>query len=159
MSFKTYPSIAIANYFIEKSLAEQTPLTPMKLQKLVYNAHGWYLALTHTNLIGEDVCAWSYGPVIPQLYHAFKGYGKSNITKSAQDFLMNVFTVNSQDQFSKDFLDKIWDTYKNLSAIQLSNDTHKEGSPWAQCYKPETKHVVIPSKIIESYFKGLANAN
>jgi hypothetical protein len=32
---------AIANYFIDKALEDDRELTPMKLIKLVYLAHGW----------------------------------------------------------------------------------------------------------------------
>jgi uncharacterized phage-associated protein len=41
----SYPAEAIANYFIGKSITNpKTSLTPLKLIKLVYVAHGWYLA-------------------------------------------------------------------------------------------------------------------
>jgi len=44
----------------------------MKLQKLVYYAHGWHLALNNEPLIDEQVECWQYGPVISSLFHEFK---------------------------------------------------------------------------------------
>jgi len=49
----TYSSFEVANYFIKKSLQEKRPITPMKLQKLIYFAHGWNLGLAGKPLINE----------------------------------------------------------------------------------------------------------
>ena len=38
-----YSAIAIANYFVDCSKGK-SDLTPMKMQKLIFIAHGWYLA-------------------------------------------------------------------------------------------------------------------
>jgi len=65
------PSAAVANYFLDLGLRESIPITPLKLQKLVYFAHGWYLGFTGEPLLNEGIQAWEYGPVIPSLYHDF----------------------------------------------------------------------------------------
>jgi uncharacterized phage-associated protein len=78
----THNPIAIANYFIE--LAKF--ITPMKLQKLVYFAHGWCLALADKPLINEKIEAWQYGPVVSSLYREFKKYGNEGITSPAVEF-------------------------------------------------------------------------
>src|SRR5208282_4587731 len=70
-----YPSMAVANWFIENL----SRVDPLKLQKLVYFAHGWHLALRDQPLIDELVEAWDYGPVVPSLYHQFKRYGNQSI--------------------------------------------------------------------------------
>ena len=71
---------AIANYFLDKSI----DLTPMKIIKLVYIAHGWHLAITDKPLIEDYVQAWEFGPVIPDLYHEFKKYGNTPIKTYAK---------------------------------------------------------------------------
>src|SRR5215510_7158653 len=76
---RPYDSKAAANWFLDLG----QPLTPMKLQKLVYFAHGWSLALTGVPLIKDAVEAWRYGPVIPALYHEFKHNGARPITDRA----------------------------------------------------------------------------
>jgi len=53
----------------------------MQLIKLVYIAHGWTLGLYNQPLIGKQVEAWTYGPVIPSVYHDFKHYGRDPITQ------------------------------------------------------------------------------
>ena len=86
-------ALEIANYFIEKSLDSGVDLTPMKLNKLVYIAHGWYLGLSDRPLIGEAAQAWKYGPVIPSIYHRFKAYGGAQITslEPANDLVTIVY--------------------------------------------------------------------
>ena len=55
-----YNALVVANYFIDKAKAEGVSLTPMKLQKLIYMAHGWHLALYDKPLIDEQFQAWDY---------------------------------------------------------------------------------------------------
>ncbi|MFQ5632018.1 MAG: Panacea domain-containing protein, partial [bacterium] len=57
-----YDSRLIANYFIDFARKDGVAISPMKLQKLVYFAHGYYLAITGQPLIEEEIQAWRYGP-------------------------------------------------------------------------------------------------
>jgi uncharacterized phage-associated protein len=82
----TYSPLAIANYFIELAKKKDKFITPMKLQKLVYFAHGWCLALSDEPLIDEKIEAWKYGPVVTSLYHEFKRYGNDGIKEHAVEF-------------------------------------------------------------------------
>ena len=85
----SYPAKAVANYFIDIARCEGEQLSPMKIQKLVYFAHGWYLALYDEPLLDEKIEAWRYGPVVPSLYHEFKRYGSGTIERYAIDFEAN----------------------------------------------------------------------
>ena len=69
----------VANWFLDRADKDGKPLDPMKLQKLIYFAHGWHLALTSKPLINEHPEAWAYGPVIPSIYHRFKKYGRDAV--------------------------------------------------------------------------------
>src|SRR5688572_9338191 len=116
-----FSPIAIANYFIAKSLESGKDLTPMKLVKLVYLAHGWYLGLTSKPLISEAVQAWKYGPVINSVYHTFKKYGNDQILALDNDFSSFQFAPPQvEDGNIKSYLDKIWDVYSVYSGLQLS---------------------------------------
>lgn len=83
-------SKSLANFLIDLAQAEGQTLDPMKLQKLVYYAHGWYAGYTGERLINEEVEAWPYGPVIPSLYDEFKRYGSGKIASKATDFCNGV---------------------------------------------------------------------
>ena len=113
-------------------------ISPMKIQKLVYLAHGWYLAVKGKPLIDDPIQAWHYGPVIPNLYQEFKKYGEGPIKRFALEY--NPYTnepltvASPNDESTIQILNKVYDFYGGFSAIQLSNLTHKQGTPWADTW-------------------------
>ena len=72
-------SITVANEFISLAKKDGYYFTPMQLLKLVYIAHGWMFGFFNEPLIDDDIEAWKYGPVIPNLYQAIKNYGSRQI--------------------------------------------------------------------------------
>src|ERR1700680_3484243 len=66
-----FSAAAVANEFLRLAHRDNKPITPLKMQKLVYFAHGWHLALTGRPLLSEPIQAWEYGPVIPTIYKEF----------------------------------------------------------------------------------------
>jgi uncharacterized phage-associated protein len=118
----------IANYFLELGRRDWIPIDPMKLQKLVYLAHGWSLLFLNKPLIREPIEAWRYGPVVPELYQEFKRFGGSPITQPAQ--MGPGESTSGLDQETKSLLEAVWERYKSLSPIQLSILTHEAGSAW-----------------------------
>lgn len=154
------PVQAIANFFIEKGAAESIPITPMKLLKLVYIAHGWHLGLTQLPLIDEDVEAWRYGPVIPSLYRRFKSFG--NLPIPATEISQNVQLSNPER--IKPFLERVWNSYKGFSAIELSSMTHAKNTPWYQVWEVEGgKNCmgadISPQVIQKHYMEKAANGS
>ncbi|MCD0489944.1 DUF4065 domain-containing protein [Pedobacter sp. MC2016-14] len=160
----------IANFFIKKSLDTGKEVTPMKLLKLVYIAHGWYLALADQDLIDEGVQAWKYGPVIPSVYHKFKVYGNNIINSLAKfdvpgwsnDPFTQGVEINNLSKISEDdkkFLDRIFEVYGDLSGIQLSNLTHEIGTPWYNVWNEQigknNREKIIPNNLIKEHYKNL----
>lgn len=61
-----YSAKAVANYFLAQY--GKHGLNPLKLQKLVYIAHGWNLAVRNQPLVDNELPeAWEYGPVFASL--------------------------------------------------------------------------------------------
>lgn len=160
----------IANFFIKKSLDTGIPVTPMKLLKLVYIAHGWYLALSGEDLINEGVQAWKFGPVIPSVYHKFKIYGNDKVTATVQydtpawstspfERGLDLSDMSSISDVDKKFLERIWDVYGKYSGIELSNMTHQENTPWDTVWNKDNgknqKDAIIPNEMIKTYYDSL----
>jgi len=156
--------LKIANYFVSKSINTGKELSPIKVLKLVYLSHGWYLGLTDKALIGEAVQAWKYGPVVEGVYHAFKSYGSEQITSYAIDYNSNKIKIPiptlENDKVLIEFLDRIWEVYGDLSGLILSTITHETGSPWDIIYNKQggkDKHgTIIPNDLIRDYYKRKA---
>ena len=70
-----YKALDIAKWFIFRYAEIEEPgepLTLMKLLKLLYYAEGCSLALNNKSLFEEDILAWEHGPVVSEVYDAYK---------------------------------------------------------------------------------------
>lgn len=157
--------IAVANSFIDIARRNGVGITPMKLQKLVYYAHGWSLGILGEPLIDGVIEAWKYGPVIDSIYHEFKHYGSDEITQPATVFDFGSFELIEPriegDETSLSLIAKVWDEYGRYSAITLSSMTHAAGSPWeiSREGRDEARSVPISNEVIRDYFEKLAVRN
>ncbi|MBS4050385.1 Panacea domain-containing protein [Methylomonas rivi] len=160
----TYQTKAIANKFIDLAKEGGSPLSPMKLQKLVYFAHGWFLSLSKGQpLIDEKIEAWRYGPVVPSLYHEFKSLGSKTIRDYATDMDKDFEIVTPHlpdDESLSAFIKKIWEVYGKYDGIQLSNITHKPDTPWAKVWGENgvPKNTDIPDSDIKEYFDKIRDS-
>jgi|SRR6218665_458947 len=151
--FAMYSPSQIADYFLSKSTPER-PITPMKLNKLVYIAHGWNLAIEDCPLIDEHPEAWKYGPVIPSLYHRFKNYGNSNIDYKPEAPELAQGTI--------ELLNEVWEKYGNDTGITLSSKTHQPGTPWYNAWNDKGKSQMsfeISDNSIKAHYNELLLKN
>lgn len=158
-----YDPAAVANYLIDLAERNGKPLTPMALQKLVYIAHGWHLAITGQPLLNERVEAWTWGPVIPSLYHQFKGFGSQPITQKAfwsRGFDFGPASLEDASEDTKEILNRVWEVYSKYTPIQLSNMTHQSNTPWHVTWNElqgrSVRHTQIEDDLIRSHFVELA---
>ena len=161
----SYNTDEVVNYFLELANIDGEGISPMKLQKMLYLAHGWSLALSDKPLLDEEIQAWKYGPVIPAVYHQFKEFGNDPVTSRASTFRLEdgkfkakypELPDGQEHQWVRDLLKKVWEIYKPLTAVQLSTMTHLPGSPWSQTVGDNTASIrsglVIPNDVIKKYF-------
>ncbi|WP_455154803.1 Panacea domain-containing protein [Cupriavidus campinensis] len=152
-----YDAKAVANYFLDLADANQQKIDPMKLQKLVYYAHGWHAGYTGAPLINESVEAWPYGPVIPSLYHEFKKFGSRPIEQKAAEFDGQGFRIvdTPSDPQIRQFLQNIWNSYGGYSGITLSEFTHATDGPWwaARQASAGMRSTDIPFELIANHFR------
>lgn len=115
----------------------------MKLNKLVYYAQGFHFALHDAPLSKETIEAWTHGPVIPYVYHAFKENGASCIPVSQLPDV-DPFTAEQRE-----LLYEIYEAYGQFSAWKLRNMTHDE-PPWQEVVD---NNLPIQHSTLKSYFK------
>jgi uncharacterized phage-associated protein len=163
VEFVVHSSLAIANEFIARAKREGRSLTHMHIQKLVYLAHGWNLAVNGKSLIEDDIEAWDFGPVVRKLYDALKQNTNRPVRQKIRwgddtPFRSDDGEVAEADLSPKEeaVIEKVWSTYKNFEAFQLSALTHEHGSPWDEFYE-RGKNRVIDNNKIWDYFADVAD--
>jgi len=104
----------IAQFFIKKGLDEdESDVTNLKLQKLLYYSKGFHQAIFNKPLYNEQLFAWSSGFVVPEIYYEYKKYGNHPITD---------FEYNPCDKFNEEQLDLlhgIWSVFGKFSSWKL----------------------------------------
>jgi uncharacterized phage-associated protein len=153
-----YRAKTIALFFLELGEKDRIPISPMKLQKLIYFAHGWCLAITGQPLIEESIEAWRYGPVISNIYYWFRKFGANPIQLDEIDTDVEDWqrlAKMKRDQETVELLTRVWDVYKGYDALELSEMTHLPTSPWELAREKISDlkfNVTIDDEQIKKYF-------
>jgi uncharacterized phage-associated protein len=141
----------VAEYFLWFSNQTGSFISNLKLQKLLYYAQGWHLALHKERLFKDKMEAWVHGPAIPKLYGLYKKFSYNPI----------VVAVGKPDvapEMEK-FCQEIAKVFFPMDAYYLELATHQE-PPWLNARKGLPPHASCKNPISESdmlkYFSGLA---
>lgn len=113
----------VADYFlclVDRDAGDT--ISNLKLQKLVYYAQAWSLALRGAPAFGDRVEAWVHGPVIRGLYEAFEEYNALAIPLPVTGWPI-------LEREEAELLMDVWGRYGDLSARQLEHLVHRE-APW-----------------------------
>jgi uncharacterized phage-associated protein len=119
----------VARYFIAVANTTGDWMTNLRLQKLVYYAQAWHLALYSRPLFEGTFEAWIHGPVLPELYRQYRVCGSAPIVALELDDEWLANFRQTQDPDVVEFLDDVADTYMGLTAYELERMTHHE-DPW-----------------------------
>ena len=124
-------------------------ISNLKLQKLLYYAQGFNLAVNKSPLFDDEIRAWTHGPVVPNVYREYKDIGSSAI------MLAPDFTPPELNADAMSLVNEVYNVYGQYSAWKLRDMTHEE-PPWVNAYgiAPRT---LITLEAMESYFKTLVN--
>lgn len=141
-----YDARQIANWFVTRAARDGRRLSIMQLLKLVYIAHGWHLEMRRSPLIINKIEAWKYGPVIPDVYNAFRQQG----IEAAIPVPVTSLPMSANDN---DLLEQIYNGYGRLSAMQLSDLTHEQNGPWDQATRRWGYFAPIPDDLIRPHYE------
>lgn len=146
-----HTALQVANKILSLGKDKGLSFTQMQLLKLVYIAHGWMLGAYDEPLINNQIQAWKYGPVIPDLYSKIKIFGSSEITIPS-------LTNGQDDAFTEeeiDTLEFVLEVYGDHSAARLSQITHMPNTPWSAVYNENGWAEEIPDSLIRNHYKEL----
>ena len=129
--------MAVSSIDAGKTLCELSKwkTSNLRLQKLLYIAHMYYVGTENKDLIKEDFYAWRFGPVEPELYHYCKVYGA--------DCIQNIFPKNGgveegDDEY--DILERVVEMSERVREASLVSFTHWEKGAWFDIYKRKKRY-------------------
>ena len=121
-----YGAKNIANFVVNYCAQNGSPVTNLKLQKILYYLWIDYFKRTKQFLFYDDICAGRLGPVVPEVYYDFCFYAGSPIKSAGQ------YNIYDNDII---ILREIVDKYSMMSTSNLVDMTHQKGGPWDIVYR------------------------
>lgn len=136
----------VASYILSK----QSPMSAMKLEKLVYYSKAWHLVWDTSELFPERIEAWANGPVVFELYNAHRG--KFMVDSWPLGDAKNLTPAESGS------IDAVLAFYGPRPAHELSELTHSE-RPWKDARgglgPGERGNAEITSAVMYEFYDGL----
>jgi len=131
----------IAKYIYDKGYATDN----IKLNKLMYISFGFYGATNKEYLFEEVIEAWEYGPVIPDVYYAYKN----------NEIHMRPLVAIPEKM--RIIIDQVLSVYGNKAPFLLVELTLQENTPWSNVFEKGKKHIEIPKIDIIDYYTSFLN--
>ncbi len=137
-------AIDVARYIIQYSNERNYGVSNLRLQKLLYFVQAASLSLTKDKqpCFCEEIEAWEFGPVVPEVYRKYKCYGNGNIptsdiyeTKSGNiwDAERHVFDKHVLPKWQREIIENVIEQFADCSTTWLVKLTHHQ-SPWKNAY-------------------------
>ncbi len=140
MNEKIYSALDIAKYVINKCTIEKHPISNLQLQKILYFLQRKYIVDNGRVLFIDEIQAWQFGPVVPEVYYQYCGFGSMAIK-------MN-YDIDINDDDSGEINDII-EEKRCKNPWDLVEETHSEGKAWAAIYRNGIgNHMTIPVDLI-----------
>lgn len=156
-----YNVLDIARYVINYCNNNNKHISNLKLQKILYFIQAGFYMNKGSECFEEEIEAWKYGPVIPEVYHEFKQYGSTSIPYISEylDFSEGIFNCKKVtydddiiDDSDKVLINQLIDECNKYTASQLVDITHKQ-DPWLESYEDGMNNV-IDKLSLQKYFRG-----
>ncbi|MEM9809917.1 MAG: type II toxin-antitoxin system antitoxin SocA domain-containing protein [Pseudomonadota bacterium] len=142
---------SVAQALVQLAEERGRSLTPLQIIKLVYIAHGFWLALKGEPLVRDSAEAWPYGPVFPRLYRVLSPWGRQGVPADA----LAAFQSEELTDEHQGLITTVLEKYGHLNGLALSHLTHREGTPWSQVQKGDSLDRAIPNPIIKEHYAAL----
>ena len=136
-------ALVIAKYIIDKCFQDGSPITNLRLQKILYFVQLESYRKCDVPAFDEEIEAWQFGPVVPVVYYEYCNYVGMPILER-YDIIED---INSN---TRNVIDYVLKKYAGYSVWDLVNITHAEGSPWNKTYVAYEKRIISKELIKEA---------
>jgi len=142
-----HDSRVIANHIIAVADSRQQSMDLMTLLKLAYFSHGHALAIRGEPLSWHAVKAWKYGPVIPEVYFAFRRRQGVYDLKKISQFNQEI------EAWCHDVISDTYRKYEDVHPLDMSDITHVLDGPWDLTVREKGYNSTISDEIIGRHFE------
>lgn len=147
-------ALTLANYILKKAQEQGISVTNSKLQKILYYVQGYYMARFNHPLFPDEIQAWKFGPVVPNVYYAFSYCGPDTLQMLEEPDMDNCSKADMK------VINRIIDEKLLLSATALIDATRNE-APWLEA--TDGGNVIRPGLAIKQesimdFFQGTDGA-
>lgn len=133
----------VANYVIAYGMQIGHPVSNLQLQKILYYIQVYFLKKKGIPFFKDEIEAWQFGPVIPNVYYQYAVFGPAPIT------MFKTPKIDLEKEEKAD-LEQIVRKKAILSPWEMVADTHQKGKAWDMYYKINERNV-IPKKAMKIY--------
>lgn len=137
-------AIILAKYIVSKCVKDGQPISNLQLQKILFYIQEAFVKKNDL-AFSDNIEAWQFGPVIPNVYYRFAGYGSMAIRNEYEDSINEYFDT---DEIA--LINSIIESKRTLDPWVLVEETHAEGGAWAKVYNRGSNNIISPEIIKES---------
>lgn len=136
-----YKSMDLANYIVDKCIKDNAPITNLQLQRLLYFVQKDFLK-RGSPAFSDYIEAWEFGPVVPNVYFYFCGFGATPISIS-RDSVPNLTS-------DKNIIDNIVEAKRDLDSWVTAKETNKITGAWSKVFNDgKGRQHIIPVDLIK----------
>lgn len=139
---KMYSGLAIADYFINKSLSSNNIITTFDILRLLYLVQVFSDDDVKHRVIKDDFICFKCGPVIRDVYHELLNW-EDGIIRRFFNLTVEENMKLEKDKYTTTYLDKIYKIRK-LNYIPLKRFIFENGGAWSKT-RP---YNIIPYELI-----------
>lgn len=143
MKSNIYSARDISQYIIDYSNKIGSPVSNLKLQKLLYYVQANFIINKGKPCFSNEIEHWRHGPVVREIYSEYKSFFNDDIKL----FFYNYGYISVNDKKS---INKVVDSYRSFNPWEMVERTHEE-KPWLDTNKDE---IISISKIKEYFSKN-----
>lgn len=136
-----YSAMQIAKYTINKCTIDEHPISNLQLQKILYYIQR---ELLQRGMEGfeDEIQAWQFGPVVPEVYRQYCGFGAIPIRVK--------YDVEIAPDYMR-IIDPIIEQKRRLDPWDMVTDTHQRGKAWSLTFQDGLgSYSVIPKDLIRT---------
>lgn len=149
-----YDALDIAKYIIRWCDKNELRITNLQLQKILFFIQKESIRRRGYGIFSNRIEAWQYGPVIPDVFYQFAGFGAMKLVLY-EDLFSDVSPKDIIDDKSKEIIEEILREYIHVSPWDLVAKSHVSNGAWSNSISMGEKYPITDQDISYEILKGL----